>query len=278
MSPEVYCQQIVQKSSSSFAYSFRFLQPAQRAAMTALYAFCREVDDVVDDCQDVGVAAQALGWWRQEVLALFMQRASHPVTRALQPHVITFGLEQAHFLALIDGMAMDLAQPVRYVDFASLELYCYRAASVVGLLTAAILGYQDRQTLVYARDLGIALQLINIIRDVGEDAQRGRVYLPLEDLQRFGVSVEDILHRKNSAEFQSVMRFQAARADEFYQRALASLPRADRKRQQVGLMMGAVYHALLREIAADGFLVLQHKIRLPALRKLWIVWRTWLSV
>ncbi len=278
MSPEAYCQEKVRQSGSSFAHSFRFLTPLQAAAMTALYAFCREVDDVVDECRDPAVAAMSLAWWRQEIEALFLHQPSHPVTRALQPHINHFGLEAAHFLALIDGMEMDLQQPVRYADFAHLELYCYRAASVVGLLTAAILGYQNSATLHYARQMGIALQLINIIRDVGEDARRGRVYLPLEDLQRFDVRLDDILQAKSSENFQALMQFQAQRARDFYQQALVALPKVDRKSQRVGLMMGAVYAALLKEISAEGFLVLQHKVRLPTWRKIVIAWWTWLSV
>ena len=274
MNPHDYCQDRAAKSGSSFYYSFMFLPPEQRQAITALYAFCREVDDVVDECHDVSLAQIKLEWWRQEVERIFTGTPTHPVGFALQDVLTRFKLPQEQLLEIIDGMAMDLSQ-TRYLDFKGLQLYCYRVASVVGLLSAEIFGHEHRQTLKYAHDLGLALQLTNIIRDVGEDARRGRIYLPIEDLQRFGVPAKDILEARYSDAFRELMVFQAERAEHFYEQALAQLPAGDRKAQRPGLVMAAIYRTLLREIAADGFQVLDRRISLTPVRKVWIAGSTW---
>ena len=274
MNPHDYCQDRAAKSGSSFYYSFMFLPPEQRQAITALYAFCREVDDVVDECHDVSLAQIKLDWWRQEVERIFTGTPTHPVGFALQDVLRRFKLPQEQLLEIIDGMAMDLSQ-TRYLDFKGLQLYCYRVASVVGLLSAEIFGHEHRQTLKYAHDLGLALQLTNIIRDVGEDARRGRIYLPIEDLQRFGVPAKDILEARYSDAFRELMVFQAERAEHFYEQAFAQLPAGDRKAQRPGLVMAAIYRTLLREIAADGFQVLDRRISLTPVRKVWIAGSTW---
>ena len=274
MNPHDYCQDRAAKSGSSFYYSFMFLPPEQRQAITALYAFCREVDDVVDECHDVSLAQIKLEWWRQELERIFSGTPTHPVGLALQDVLTRFKLPQEQLLEIIDGMAMDLSQ-TRYLDFKGLQLYCYRVASVVGLLSAEIFGHEHRQTLKYAHDLGLALQLTNIIRDVGEDARRGRIYLPIEDLQRFGVPAKDILEARYSDAFRELMAFQAERAEHFYEQALAQLPAGDRKAQRPGLVMAAIYRTLLREIAADGFQVLDRRISLTPVRKVWIAGSTW---
>jgi phytoene synthase len=276
MTPEEYCQNKAAASGSSFYYSFLFLPPERRRAITALYAFCREVDDVVDEGLEPQVAAAKLAWWRVEVAQLFAGRPQHPVTRALEPHRENFGLSAARLYEIIDGMEMDLQQ-TRYLDWAGLETYCYRVASVVGLLAAGIFGYRDVRTLDYAKDLGIAFQLTNIIRDVGEDARKNRVYLPMEDLQRFGVPAADILNARQTPAFGALMQFEAERARGYYDRAMASLPVADRRAQRPGLIMAAIYRALLEEIQRDGFRVLTQRISLTPLRKFWIAWRTWIS-
>ncbi|MBI4996417.1 MAG: presqualene diphosphate synthase HpnD [Rhodocyclales bacterium] len=276
MTPDDYCRQKVAASHSSFAASFRFLEPARRQAITALYAFCREVDDAVDECSDPGVAGAALAWWRGEVEALYAGRPTHPVMKSLAAALPRFNLPAEQLQEIIDGMEMDLHQ-TRYADFKALHLYCYRVASVVGLLAAEIFGYTDRRTLKYAHDLGLAFQLTNIIRDVGEDARRGRIYLPQDELARFGVAEADILASRHSAPFEALMEFQAVRARDYYQRALAVLPAADRKAQRAGLIMAAIYRTVLDEVAKDGFRVLDHRIALPPARKLWIALRTWLS-
>ncbi|MBV1776098.1 presqualene diphosphate synthase HpnD [Burkholderiaceae bacterium DAT-1] len=276
MTPDQYCEDKAARSGSSFYYSFRFLPDEARRAITALYAFCREVDDVVDETHDDNVARTTLNWWRNEIAQMYAGQPQHPVTRALMPHVQRLQLEQNHFIEIIDGMEMDL-EHARYLTFKDLQLYCYRVASVVGLLSAQIFGMKDKQTLKYAHDLGMAFQLTNIIRDVGEDARRGRIYLPVEDLQRFNVLAADIQQYKESDAFRQLMEFQIERAEQFYQKALAQLPAIDRKTQKPGLMMAAIYRALLEEIRADGAgKVLNQRISLTPIRKLWLAWKTWM--
>ena len=273
MTPDQYCQQKAAASGSSFYYSFLFLPPEKRTAIMALYAFCREVDDVVDECADPSLAAAKLGWWRAEVGAIYGGTPTHPVAQALQDITRRIDLPQEQLLEIIEGMEMDLRQ-TRYLDFKGLQLYCYRVASVVGLLSAQIFGYTDRHTQKYAHDLGIALQLTNIIRDVGEDARRGRIYLPIDELQRFNVPAADILESRYSENFRQLMEFQAERAEQYYAQALAALPDADRKTQRPGLVMAAIYRTLLEEIRRDGCLVLDRRTSLTPVRKLWIAWKT----
>ena len=273
MTPDEYCRQKAAASGSSFYYSFLFLPPPRRRAITALYAFCREVDDVVDEVADPGVARTKLAWWRQEVARAYDGVPQHPVAQALAPVVREFALPAEHFQTVIDGMAMDLAQS-RYVDFAALELYCHRVAGVVGLLSAEIFGYTDPRTRGYARDLGIAFQLTNICRDVGEDARRGRIYLPQEDLARFGVAPSALLRAEYSDATRALMAFEVERAQSWYARAQAQLPAADRAAQRTGLAMAAIYRTLLAEIARDGYRVLDRRTSLTPLRKLWIAWTT----
>jgi phytoene synthase len=273
MTPDEYCQQRAAKSGSSFYYSFLFLPPDRRRAITALYAFCREVDDVVDEVSDPEVARSKLAWWRGEIAAAYAGTPQHPVARALVPVVAAYGLPQEHFQAVIDGMAMDLER-ARYLDFADLETYCHRVAGVVGLLSAEIFGYSQPATRGYARDLGIAFQLTNIIRDVGEDARRGRVYLPQADLARHGVTASALLQRRESAAFRAMMAEQVDRARTWYARALEQLPPVDRHAQRPGLIMAAIYRSLLEEIERERFAVLDQRIALTPLRKLWIAWKT----
>jgi phytoene synthase len=274
MTSDEYCQRKAAGSGSSFYYSFIFLPPERRRAITALYAFCREVDDVVDECPDPQLARTKLAWWRAELAGTYAGQPSHPVTQSLSAALRTFNLPQELLAEIIDGMEMDLLQ-TRYADFKALHLYCYRVASVVGLLAAEIFGYQDRRTLKYAHDLGLAFQLTNIIRDVGEDARRGRIYLPADELERFGVPAEDILHARHSEAFRRLMEFQIERAEQYYEQAFAQLPAQDRKAQRPGLVMAAIYLTLLRKIRSDGCRVLDRRMALTPIRKLWIAWRTW---
>ncbi len=274
MTPEEYCQRKAAQSGSSFYYSFLFLPPERRRAITALYAFCREVDDVVDECADAQLARVKLAWWRAELAGTYEGKPSHPVTQSLAEAARAFNLPQELLAEIIDGMEMDLLHN-RYADFKALHLYCYRVASVVGLLAAEIFGYEDRHTLKYAHDLGLAFQLTNIIRDVGEDARRGRIYLPADELDRFGVSAEDILHARTSDAFHRLMEFQIDRAEAYYEQAFAQLPAQDRRAQRPGLVMAAIYRTLLREIRRDGCRVLDRHMALTPIRKLWIAWRTW---
>ncbi len=276
MTPDQYCQDKAAASGSSFYYSFLFLPKAKRRAITALYAFCREVDDVVDECTDEQVARTTLNWWRGQVAEIYGGKPQHPVAIALVPVVVQFNMAQELLLEIIDGMEMDLDQP-RYNDFKSLQLYCYRVASVVGLLSVEIFGYQDRQTLKYAHDLGLAFQLTNIIRDVGEDARRNRIYLPMDEMKRFNVTAADILNARESENFQKLMALQIDRAQHYYQLALSQLPAVDRKNQRTGLIMAKIYRATLDEVISSGCHVLKERVSLTPLRKLWLAWTTWIS-
>src|SRR5260221_6559372 len=274
MTPDEYCQQKAAASGSSFYYSFLFLPAEKRRAITALYAFCREVDDVADEVSDIGVARTKLAWWRTEVANLFAGHPQHPVTRALQPFVEKFGLDSHRMNEIIDGMEMDLVYH-RYPDFESLKQYCHRVAGVVGQLSASIFGYSKPQTVEYAEGLGMAFQLTNIIRDVGEDARRGRVYLPQDELARVGMSAEDVIARRGGPQFRQLMDLQAARAQAYYDLAFAKLAPEDRRNQRAGLIMAAIYRTLLDEIRAAGFDVLDKRTALTPVRKLWIAWKTW---
>ncbi|VAW62686.1 Phytoene synthase [hydrothermal vent metagenome] len=277
MTPDQYCQNKAAASGSSFYSSFRFLPELKRRAITALYAFCREVDDVVDECKDETVARQTLNWWREEVSALYKDNAARPVTHpvilALQSLRNDFNLSETHLLEIIDGMEMDL-DIHQYPTFEALSLYCYRAASVVGLLSAEIFGFNHPDTLKYAKDLGMAFQLTNILRDVREDAQRGRVYLPQDELEKFSLGRKDLTQAITSDAVQALFQFQADRAKAYYQKALDQLPEEDRYAQRTGLIMAEIYQSLLDEIEQDGFRVLEHRIKLTPTRKLWLAWRT----
>jgi 15-cis-phytoene synthase len=276
MNPDQYCQERAAKSGSSFYYSFRFLPADRRRAITALYAFCREVDDVADEVSDVAIARTKLAWWRTEVANLFDGHPQHPVTKALVPATKDLGIDQARLNEIIDGMEMDLTHH-RYKDFDSLRLYCHRVAGVVGQLSASIFGFKHPQTLDYAENLGLAFQMTNIIRDVGEDARRGRIYLPLDDLQKFDVAPEDLLAGRMTGNFAKLMAFQAERAQLLYDTAFRSLHEDDKGPQRPGLIMAAIYRTLLCEIERDGFKVLHQRTSLTPLRKLWIAWRTWVT-
>jgi phytoene synthase len=273
MTPQEYVQQKAARSGSSFYYAFLFLPPPRRAAITAFYAFCREVDDVVDEVSDPGVAATKLAWWRREVQSAFAGQPSHPVMQALQPIAADFGIRADHLLAVIEGCQMDLDQS-RYLDFPGLARYCHLVAGVVGEVAANIFGRTSEQTVAYAHKLGLAMQLTNIIRDVGDDARRGRIYLPVSELQQFEVKAQEIIARSYSERFTALMRFQAERAHRCYDEALALLPEADRLAQKPGLMMANIYRTLLREIEADGFQVLHQRTSLTPIRKLWIATQT----
>jgi len=276
MDPHAYCQDKAAASGSSFYYAFRFLPPDRRRAITAFYAFCREVDDIADECHDPQVARTKLAWWRGEILNLYAGKPGHPVTQALAEAVEPFRLPQEAFEAVLDGMEMDLGF-VRYPDFKQLNLYCHRVAGVVGEVAALIFGVTDRTTLKYAHKLGLAFQLTNIIRDVGEDARRGRIYLPQDELAGFGVAEDDLLRARYGEAFSRLMAFQCQRALATYDEALTLLPRADRKAQRPGLIMAAIYRTLLEEIRADGCRVLDRRYALTPLRKLWLAWRTWVT-
>lgn len=272
MTPQAYVQQKAAASGSSFYYAFLYLPPQKRAAITAFYAFCREVDDVVDEMTDPGVAATKLQWWRTEVAQSFVGTPSHPVMQALMPLAAPFQIQERQLQAVIDGCQMDLNQ-TRYLDYPGLQRYCHLVAGEVGEVAARIFGQTQTQTTDYAHALGQALQLTNIIRDVGEDARRGRIYIPMSELKQFGVTAQEILGCSYSERFTALMRFQAERAHALYAQALAALPAADRRTQKPGLMMASIYRALLREIEAEQFKVLHQRIALTPLRKFWLAWK-----
>jgi len=277
VSPEQYVQEKAAGSGSSFYYAFLFLPAPRRAAITAFYAFCREIDDVVDETQDAGVAATKLAWWRKEAMAAFAGQPQHPVMRALMPHCPVYDIRLEHLMAVIEGCQMDLDQS-RFLDYPGLQRYCHLVAGVVGEVASAIFGRSEPQTVAYAHKLGLAMQLTNIIRDVGDDARRGRIYLPISELQQFDVKAHEILLRQApwgySERFSRLMAFQAERAHRLYDEAFALLPEADRQAQKPGIMMANIYRALLREIEAEHFQVLHQRISLTPLRKLWIAMRT----
>ena len=277
MTPQQYVQDKAARSGSSFYYAFLFLPPPRRAAITAFYAYCREVDDVVDEMTDPSVAATKLHWWRGEVAQAYAGTPTHPVMKALMPLAEDFEITAAHLNAVIDGCQIDLEQ-TRFLDFPALQCYCHLVAGVVGEVAAGIFGRSQAATAQYAHRLGQAMQLTNIIRDVGDDARRGRIYLPMSELQRFDVKAHELLKRDApwgySERFSALMRFQAERAHAEYDAALQLLPEADRSAQKPGLMMANIYRTLLREIEAQDFKVLHQRTSLTPLRKLWIATRT----
>ena len=272
-----YCHQKVAESHSSFLSGFRFLSVEKRNAITVLYAFCRELDDVVDGCTDPNVAQITLNWWRSDLEKVFNnEMPEHPVHQALKDIRASFDLPKNEFEALIDGMQMDLEQ-ARYGSFDELKLYCHCVAGVVGCLIARILGFSNPKTLEYADKMGLALQLTNIIRDVGEDVRQGRIYLPIEEMQKFDVPANVIMQCKPTENFAKLMQFQVNRARETYREAMLLLPAEDKKSQKVGLIMAAIYYALLNEIDRDGAQnVLTYKIAIPSPRKKRIALKTWL--
>ncbi|MSP86699.1 MAG: squalene synthase HpnD [Methylotenera sp.] len=277
MTPQQYCQQKTVQSGSSFYCSFMFLPQQKREAITALYAFCREVDDIADECTELVIAQTKLHWWRGEIENLYQNKPQHPVSKALVGPIASYNLDAEHFIEIIDGMEMDLNFN-RYQDFKQLQLYCYRVASVVGLLSAQIFGFSNRKTLKFAHDLGMAFQLTNIIRDVGEDARRNRIYLPLDELKKFKVSEDDILHSRESDAVKQLLDYQIERAESYYGRALSELPNEDHKSQRVGLMMAAIYRTLLKEIKLDGAQkVLNSRTSLGTLRKVYLAFQVWIK-
>ncbi len=270
MTPNQYCTNKLTESKTNFSLAFNFLPRNKKEALVALYAFCREVDDIADECVEYEVGLTKLDWWENEIENLYDKNPQHPVTKALLEHVEVFNLNKNYFIEIIDGMKMDLDFN-RYQDFKQLQLYTYRAASVVGILSAHIFGYKNKKTLDYAHNLGIALQLTNIIRDVGEDARRNRIYIPVNELTSFQIQEKDIIGKKNQAALVPLMKFQIERAKEFYQKAIMLLPEEDRRTQLPGIIMGNIYYDLLLQIEQGNLTnILNEKTQLTPVRKLWI--------
>jgi phytoene synthase len=222
----------------------------------------------------MNIAESKLGWWREEIERLYAGKPEHPVSKALSISMQHFDLHQEYLSEIIDGMQMDL-HINQYDTFNDLLLYCHRAAGVVGLLAAEIFGSSHRDTLKFAENLGIALQLTNIIRDVREDVMRGRVYLPLEDLEKFNVQISDLHQPLTTEPLKQLLAFQVKRAEEYYQKAFQLLPGVDRFNHMSSLIMSDIYLAVLNEIKNDSYQVMEHRIKLTPLRKLWIAWKTY---
>ncbi|MBI3375152.1 MAG: presqualene diphosphate synthase HpnD [Betaproteobacteria bacterium] len=276
MTPDAYCRQKAAAGGSSLYYSVLFLPPERRRAITALYAFRRELDEVVSESHDASLAQTRLEWWRVEVAKMFAGEPQHPVTRALAPALAPYGITALRLTEIIDGVKMDLDQ-TRYLDFAGLERYCRLGSGAVAVLTAGICGYRDERTLDYANNLGVALQLAKIVRDIGADARNNRIYLPMDELRDFGVPAADLLNARHSEAFVRLMQFQGHRAEAYFAKALEALPAQDRRAQRPGLIMAAISRALLVEIGRDDFQVLTHRTSLTPVRKFWIAWKTWVT-
>lgn len=271
MTPQNYCAQKAAEAGSSFTAAFRLLPMERRQAMEALYAFCREVDDVVDECSDPALAEVKLHWWRSELDQILAGKSQHPLGQALHPCIDRYGLNMADLHAVVDGMEMDLTTGA-YPDFARLDVYCDRVAGAVGRLSARIFGAVSEQTLAYATELGLALQYTNILRDVGDDARKGRVYLPESLLIRHGSSGEAVLGLSDTPQLTQALADMAQMAHARYDKALDLLPKSERVAQRPGLVMAAVYRDLLRTLEASHFAVLHQRISLSPARKVWVAW------
>jgi len=270
-----FVSRLTRRSRSNFFYAFLVLPKAQRDAMYAVYAFCRIVDDIVDEGGgDRARARRELGWWREEVQRVFGGRPEHPAGERLQDSIRRFPIPQQALLDIIDGVEMDLDQS-SYATFDALYPYCYRVASAVGLCTIEIFGYGDPRAREYAVSLGVALQLTNIMRDVRPDAAMGRVYLPQEDLDRFGVTADDLREGRYTPAFVALMERQAARAHEYYDRAWSALPAADRPRLFAAEIMGHTYFELLGAMEQRRFQVFGERVSVPTRRRLAIALRYW---
>lgn len=275
---QTYCTTLTKKSGSNFYYSFLFLPKARRDAMYTVYAFCKEVDNAVDEPPPGSRPQDELARWRRELAAAYGGTPTLPVTISLARHARELSIPQAYFEELIKGVEMDLSTK-RYATFEQLSLYCYRVASVVGLICLHVFGTTSPRAQDYAVNLGMAFQLTNILRDLGNDAECGRVYLPQEDFTRFGYREEDLLHRRYKPEFTQLMIFEVNRAKEFYAkaaRALESLPRDERQSLTVAEIMRGVYSRILQRIEQSGYRVLGDRVTLAPSRRLAVAAGVWL--
>ena len=263
-------------SNTNFYYSFLFLPKKKRDAIFTIYSFCRETDDIVDSATDPDEARIRLEAWRREVDACFAHHPTHPITQALQQVIRDFPLPASYFHDLVNGCEMDLVRR-RYETFSQLETYCYHVAGVVGLICIEIFGYRSPHTKEYAINLGKALQLTNILRDVGEDARRGRIYLPLEDLDAFGYSEADLLAETYNPACVELLRFETERARSFFSQAQQLYERRDHDLLFPAEIMHAIYRRLLDRIAASRYDVFHHRARIPNGQKLLIALHHWLK-
>ena len=271
------CASITRRSSSNFYYAFMLLPAERRRALYSVYAFCRFVDDIADEAaggEAGGQPATLLARWREELERVFNGSPTHAISRALAYNVRRFAIPRRYFEEVIDGVEMDLGR-TRYATFEELRLYCYRVASAVGLVCIEIFGYRNPRTREYAENLGIAFQLTNIIRDLSEDAARGRIYLPLEDLARFDVSEDEILRGADTLELRRLLEHEVERARSFYAQAENALAAEDRAAMVCAEAMRSIYRALLERIASKGCGVVGRRHRISTPRKLYLVGRTW---
>ena len=275
MTPEQYCTQKAAPPGSTLHYSLIFLPTDQRGAITALHAFRRELADAVSEASDPGVAVARLQWWRNELSTTLSGQPHHPVMKALTPAIARYALPHEHLAEIVAGAQMDLDYN-RYPDFATLESYCRRVSGMVSTLSARVLGYTEPETLEFAGALGVGLELVRIIRDAGHDVRRNHLYVPLDELQRFGLSSDDLVALREDERVERLMGFQIERARSVLSRAEALLSRKDRKAQRAQLIMAAIDRALLDEINGLRGRTLNQRIALTPLRKLWIAWRTWI--
>ena len=276
---QAYCTTLTKKSGSNFYYSFLFLPKSRREAMYTVYAFCKEVDNAVDEPPPGSQPQDELARWRRELAAAYGGTPTLPVTISLARHVRALSITQAYFEELIKGVEMDLTSK-RYATFGELSSYCYRVASVVGLICLHVFGTTSPRAQDYAVNLGMAFQLTNILRDLGNDAECGRVYLPQEDLARFMYREDDLMHRRYTPEFTALMRFEVGRAQEFYdkaRRALESLPRTERRALTVAEIMRGVYSRILHRIEESGYRVLGERVTLSPRHRLAVAAGVWLQ-
>lgn len=274
MTPDEYCAQKAARPGSALYYSLRFLPPEKRRAATAIYAFVRETQDAARDCSDPGVARARLAWWRTETAQAFEGKPQHPVAQALARAVADYALPQEQFQEIIDGVETELAAG-GFPDFKALQLHCHRLGSAPAVLAAEVYGYQDRRTLKFAHDLGLALQLTSLVLDVGAEARRGRLTLPEDELAAHGIGARELVSRPAGTRVGEFLGRQIERCDRLYAQALGQLPPADRRSQRPALALAAIARALLDEIRGDPAQVLAARVDLTPLKKLWIAWRTW---
>ncbi len=277
-----YVNTVARQSGSNFYFSFFSLPKEKREAMTALYAFCRQVDDAVDlPDRPAGLpAGQArqpsdeVQFWKEEIARTYDGKPTLPLTQSLYQAIERFDLSKVYFDGILQGVAMDLEQK-RYLSFQQLSAYCYHVAGEVGLLCMEIFGYRSERLKTYAVKLGLAFQLTNILRDVGSDAERGRIYIPLEDLQRFGVTEDDILNRKLTPHLRRLLAFEARRARDAYREAAVLPTSEERPSLRAAEIMRAIYENVLDRIERRNFDVFSGRVRVPTVQKLFLAAKTW---
>lgn len=275
MTPEAYCKDKTRNSGSSFFYAFLFLPDDQRRAIMALYAFCREVDDIADEVSDQQVALSKLAFWRDEISNVFSGQPQHPVGIELNWARGHYPLDEELLVEILDGMQMDIMhQAIRKP--ADLSLYAYRVAGAVGLLSIEIFGYKQRRSRDFATSLGEALQLTNILRDLATDARMGRIYLPQSDRIRYKIGDQEFKDGVMSEGMRLLLAEYGEKAEAAFQKALAFLPEEDRESLRPSLLMASIYHAYLRQLQRVDYNVWKHPAQILPVRKIWIAWRTWL--